>query len=628
MPVPVVVTDRRGPRLLSVLFWTGVAFAPVAALILLVADGNGPLRVAAVLAIVAVVLIGLSIALRAGADGGGADPAETERLRDEIEELRRDLRDEIVAAARRGNQALDASQRIQDQSQRIQDQVSALRRRLDAAAAGIAADPEPPAVEPAATARAAVQPPAAQRVGAGRAQVPVTEAYDDAGHRWDTDEAGLPRDTVDDVSPGRARVRAVVPEDEEQPARRSRAAARAGADASVDAYPVDAYPVDGYPVDGYPVDGYPATLAPAESGSRSSRPFPPDPLARPVGTVRHTETVHVTTRHTVVDGPDPVADPYGGPAGRWSAAPEAPPWATPRAEAPPAEAPWPAPRAEAPWTGRHAGRAGQHDDARWPEPPDAAERPGRGYDPIRPGRRDGHSWTDDPRRADPAGDSRRGEPGDSRWGEPADDPRWGGPAEDPRRVADDRGPADRADAGRRMRREGGPGAGPAGDDEPRPVDPRSWYAPAEAGWPAGAGPVRAYPPEPPPAGTGQWSELRACDRWAEVHDDERGREVRIGERRAAAHADDAGGGYRVEGRWAALRDAPAGGAWTEPGPPPGEAAVPSQWRPQARRDARPAGSWQASVPEPERPSRHQRPDEDRHVHDDAPSSGGTWDRWR
>ncbi|MDI5941979.1 hypothetical protein QLR68_28385, partial [Micromonospora sp. DH15] len=65
MPAPVAATDRRDPRLLPVLFWIGVALAPVAALILLVADGNGPLRFAAVLAILAVVLIGLSIALRA-----------------------------------------------------------------------------------------------------------------------------------------------------------------------------------------------------------------------------------------------------------------------------------------------------------------------------------------------------------------------------------------------------------------------------------------------------------------------------------------------------------------------------------------------------------------------------------
>ncbi|MFC5944514.1 hypothetical protein ACFPZ4_23955, partial [Micromonospora harpali] len=161
MPAPVAATDRRDPRLLSVLFWIGVALAPVAALILLVADGNGPLRFAAVLAILAVVLIGLSIALRADGDGGHG---EAEELRDEIDQLRRELRGEIVAAAQRGNQALDVSQRAQEQ-------VGALRRRLDAAAAGIAADPEPPVVQPAGT----------QPAGAGRARVAPAETYADAG---------------------------------------------------------------------------------------------------------------------------------------------------------------------------------------------------------------------------------------------------------------------------------------------------------------------------------------------------------------------------------------------------------------------------------------------------------------
>ncbi|WP_201753020.1 chromosomal replication initiator protein DnaA [Micromonospora rubida] len=175
MPDPVAVTDRREARLLPVLFWTGVAFAPVAALILLVADGNGPLRFAAVLAITAVVLIGLSIALRA--DGGGSR-AEIGALHDEIEELRRELRGEIVGAAQRGNQALDASQRAQDQ-------VAALRRRLDAVAT--AAAPEPSVEKPA---------------GAGRARVPLAEAYDDARRHRDIDEAPAGRVRVPGTAHG------------------------------------------------------------------------------------------------------------------------------------------------------------------------------------------------------------------------------------------------------------------------------------------------------------------------------------------------------------------------------------------------------------------------------------------
>ncbi|MEV1144828.1 hypothetical protein AB0I76_14225, partial [Micromonospora sp. NPDC049799] len=126
MPAPVVSDDKSHPPLLTTLFWVGVAIAPVAALILLVADGNGPLRFAAVLAILAVVLIGLSIALRA--DGGPAGGAE--ELREEIDQLRRELRGEIVATAQRGNHALD-------QAQRAHEAVGALRRRMDSAAAAL-----------------------------------------------------------------------------------------------------------------------------------------------------------------------------------------------------------------------------------------------------------------------------------------------------------------------------------------------------------------------------------------------------------------------------------------------------------------------------------------------------------
>ncbi|TDB90451.1 hypothetical protein E1091_14185, partial [Micromonospora fluostatini] len=121
MPAPVSATDRRTPSLLTALFWGGVGLAPIAALILLVADSNGPLRFAAVLAIGSVVLIGLSVALRTDRGSGSADPDE---VHEEIEELRRELRSEIVAAAQRGNQALD-------QSQRAQEAVAALRHRLD-----------------------------------------------------------------------------------------------------------------------------------------------------------------------------------------------------------------------------------------------------------------------------------------------------------------------------------------------------------------------------------------------------------------------------------------------------------------------------------------------------------------
>ncbi|MEK8109055.1 hypothetical protein NKG94_38275 [Micromonospora sp. M12] len=135
MPAPATADSRHRPQLLTLLFWAGVALAPVAALILLVADGNGPLRFAAVLAILAVVLIGLSIALRPDGEG---DSARTDELLDEIEELRRELRGEIVAAAQRGNQALDQAQRAQEGS----------RRSADVSTPAVLPSPVPPAPPP------------------------------------------------------------------------------------------------------------------------------------------------------------------------------------------------------------------------------------------------------------------------------------------------------------------------------------------------------------------------------------------------------------------------------------------------------------------------------------------------
>ncbi|WP_405101283.1 hypothetical protein [Micromonospora sp. NBC_01412] len=523
MPDPVAVTDRRESRLLPVLFWTGVAFAPVAALILLVADGNGPLRFAAVLAITAVVLIGLSIALRTDGDGSRA---EIEALHDEIEELRRELRGEMVGAAQRGNQALDASQRAQDQ-------VAALRRRLDAVAT--AAAPEPSVEKPA---------------GAGRARVPLAEVYDDAHRHREIDEAPAGRVRV----PGTAH-------DDEPPVHRPRPTPRYGAERPAQ-----------------PGGPGPAPRR-AVPDTRSSGPVAPEPAPRPVGMVRHTETVHVTTRHTVVDGPESGMGLYGaGPAGRWPPTPQEP--------------------------GRpdDAGRAGQYGDA---------GRAGRYDHADGSGHRDGYDQADGPG-----------------WGGHVDEPGRGGGA----------GRGGEPGRGGRADESGGIRAGVP--DGARHADRGSWAAP---GWSAEAGRARPYPPEPAIEGPGQRSELRAGERWAEVHDDERGREVRVGERRAAAHTDAAGSGYRVEDHWASVRRSeprPGRGQgerrWDEdlggrrPDPDPGgrrpDPDRTGPWPDADRRDAPPAGQWRAGEPGPDRTGRHQHADEEWYGHpprDDTPRAGGT-----
>ncbi|GAA2714594.1 hypothetical protein ACFY2R_08820 [Micromonospora olivasterospora] len=597
--MPASAIDRRDPRLLSALFWTGVAFAPVAALILLVADGNGLLRLAAVLAIVAIVLIGLSIALRP--DGA----VEVEELRDEIEQVRRELHGEIVAVTQRGDQALDASQRAEEQ-------VAALRRRLDAAASEIGGEPAPPPAEPA---------------GAGRAPLASSEGYDDAGRAR----------VGDDVPSGRARV---AREDDEAPGRRPR-------------------PNPRYDQPDPARSGVYGAARPADPDPRFA---PPDAgrAARPV--VRHTETVDVTTRHTVVDGPDPGAGHLGG----CSPAPEERSWGGPTTPEPD----------ESPW----AGYADPHDrpeplpEDRWPGQP-AGHEPGwtgqRG-EPGRTGRRD------EPGRAGTAGRARPYPAAEAATGDPVEE---GGTE------------------GARSYRAGEAAAGRA---RPYPAQ----EAPAGRARPYPAGEI---------AGRGQWSEAHAGDRWAEVREDERGREVRVGERRAAAHADAAGTAYRVEDRWAAVRhgdsrqdpgepwqgreeagrwpgedrvgawpdagqargrhddpdadwergrhdadwergrhdadwergrhDEPDAGAewgdggWRDrralpdaaaPALPAGGEPVPTEWRQPARRGTRSGDRWRE--PEPARPSRHQRADEERYGYpprDDLPRAGGrSSDRWR
>ncbi|MGK5676880.1 hypothetical protein ACSNOB_29100 [Micromonospora sp. URMC 106] len=549
MPAPVAPADKRNPPLLTVLFWIGVALAPVAALILLVADGNGPLRFAAVLAILAVVLIGLSIALRAD----GTAPARTEELLDEIEQLRRELRGEIVAAAQRGNQALD-------EAQRAQEAVTALRRRLEASSAALAGIDDQAGAGPARG--------AADDGFSGRGRAP---GQDEAASRW-----------------GRA------DRDDEEPVRRPQPGPRAERPAAA--------PAGGYGGD-RPTTGsaaVPGAERPA-SGSAgvygAARPAEPDsqPAARPLGVVRHTETVHVTTRHTIVDGAAPVPGDAGtryggGYAGRWSTGPE-----------------------EQPWSGgsddrSRAGHGGSDD------------RPWAGY-----GEEDrSHRDDDGSRRSDDRSWATPGVPRDDRawsrdgrgWPGQGDDRGWSG-------RHDERGPR--------------PEPGQQWDDRGRDA------AGGPAAWAEQPAPGRPYQPDGAGPESGEyWSELRAGDRWAAVRDDDRGRELRVGERRAEVHADGTGTEYRVADRWATVRrDEPrrSDGEWRggrvepeeAPALPAGGVPVPDEWRPPRQRGHQPE-AHRPHQPEPE-PQRYGRRQEERYGYpprDDAPRAGGarSADRWR
>ncbi|MFI6261256.1 hypothetical protein [Micromonospora sp. NPDC051006] len=602
MPASVTSDAKRSPALLTVLFWIGVALAPVAALILLVADGNGPLRFAAVLAILAVVLIGLSIALRADGEGG---QARSEELLDEMEQLRRELRGEIVAAAQRGNQALD-------QAQRAQEAVAAVHRRMESTSAALAGGTEA-AGAGRARVSAAVEPAEEAPPGRGRA------AQEDAAPRW-----GRP-DWEDDEEPRRAqpnRHAADRPAPGQHGAERPPAAGYGERPDPAGVYgerpePAGVYgerpdPAGVYGERPEPARGYgerpgpagvhgerpgsagvyggdrPAAAQPGVYGA-AARPAEHDGRAaaephRPVGMVRHTETVHVTTRHTIVDGgsAEPAGGRYGGGyAGAWS---------------PPAE--------ERAWGG---------------------SRP------------DEHSWAG----TGPEERSRPGYAAPDERSRPGDDRRWAGQP-DPRAESgwegqrDERGRADRRDDRSRS----------------APEDQRGWSEQPVAGEPSWGVPAERPGPERPDD-TGQyWAQLRAGDRWAAVRDDDRGRELRIGERHAEVHADATGTEYRVADRWASVRreeprrdesrrDEPRRdydrggdegwrGGWAEPeerpGLPAGGVPVPDEWRPPRQR------GYQPTDVEPERVSRRARGEEEYYGYppqDDVPRAGGARaDRWR
>nr|WP_225853719.1 hypothetical protein [Micromonospora sp. AMSO31t] len=654
MPASVAPAENRTPQLLTVLFWIGVALAPLAALILLVADGNGSLRFGAVLAILAVVLIGLSVALRAES-GGGASGAE--ELREEIEQLRRELRGEIVAAAQRGNQALD-------QVQRTQESVTAMRRRLDAAAAGIAA-------------AAGLATSAAEEPAGGRARVPATEPHDEGRAR---------------TEPGRGQAAA---RDEDEAVRRPQPGTRYGADPAADhpGHGSDRSQADGHSADRSQAGRYGGDRPQAGvyggdrpqagvyGGDRpqagvygADRPqagvygAPRAPESevraepRQVGVVHHTETVHVTTRHTIVDGgADPVGTRYGGYAGRWSPVPEERSWSGGE----PDERP------------RAGYRSGDDDDHLRPARDERSRTAQAGWSGS-PDSRDDASWSGTSGGEHPWAGVGRASGADRGWSaQEGDDRGWSAREADDRgwsaREADDRGWSAREGEDRDWSAREGEDRGWSGDRSWRsgqegPAGDRSW-PPAhggreETGWAAaprddaarggqgawagqgdrggygeraadgwaGTDPGRA-PAEQPGRAVGDdpdgdyWSELRTGNRWAAVRDDEHGREIRVGERRAAVHADGGGTEYRVEDRWASVRgragSGDTGGDRAEearPALPAGGVPVPDEWRPPTQRSGQP--EWRQVEPEPARYGYPPR--------DDVPRAGGArpTDRWR
>ncbi|HEX5541504.1 MAG TPA: hypothetical protein VFX60_08055 [Micromonospora sp.] len=276
MPAPDVPTGPRGRPLLTVLFWAGVACAPVAAGMLLMAERNGALRIAAVLTLLSVLLMGLSIALRGDAETVRQDLEET--FFEEVNGLHKDLRNDIEAAARATNRAFG------EKLQLLQGQVEALRGQLEKVRA------EPVRSDPA-----------------------MTGSPGEYGTPADPDRragGGYLR-TAGSARPPRQRDAAAAPEPDE--AFRSRSGHTEEASAYTSRSRFDS----------------PAPASAAGAGA-ATRPH----LSG--GVVRHTETVRVTTRQTIVNrqgdvpAPGHGGDVYGDrePDGHW-AAPEPPLTAAP-----------------------------------------------------------------------------------------------------------------------------------------------------------------------------------------------------------------------------------------------------------------------------------------------------------
>lgn len=115
---------QRPNQLPPALFWGGVGLAALAALLLLVGDGTASLRVAVFLALVSVVLIGVSAALRGGPAAVRAELEDT--IYDEVDQLRDQLRQDI------GNAARATHRQFSEKLQALHESVEALRAQVGA----------------------------------------------------------------------------------------------------------------------------------------------------------------------------------------------------------------------------------------------------------------------------------------------------------------------------------------------------------------------------------------------------------------------------------------------------------------------------------------------------------------
>jgi len=127
MPASEAQRGQGGAKLLSVVFWIGICLAPLAAVLVMMSDGATGLRVASVLAILSVVLIGLSIMLRPDATRVRVEVEEM--MFEELDVLRADVREDISTAARATHRAFS------EKLQQLYETVEALREQVESARA-------------------------------------------------------------------------------------------------------------------------------------------------------------------------------------------------------------------------------------------------------------------------------------------------------------------------------------------------------------------------------------------------------------------------------------------------------------------------------------------------------------
>ncbi|GAB3868850.1 hypothetical protein ACFPIJ_05530 [Dactylosporangium cerinum] len=129
MPAAETTGGRPSTKLLQILFWAGVGLAPLAALLLLF-GGGFVLQLAAVLAVLVVVLIGLSIALRP--DNENVRSEIEEAMFEELDTLRDDIRGDITHAARATHgQLVERIGVLHETVDALRNQVDLMRGQLE-----------------------------------------------------------------------------------------------------------------------------------------------------------------------------------------------------------------------------------------------------------------------------------------------------------------------------------------------------------------------------------------------------------------------------------------------------------------------------------------------------------------